>query len=251
MQTAGNTILITGGATGIGLSIAEIFLRENNRVLICGRREKKLKEAKAKFPQLQTKVSDISDAKDRQRLFRWATSEFPEVNFLINNAGIQRQIDLTKGIEDLLKGDDEIDINFQAHVQLTALFIPHLMKQPKAAIINVTSGLGFVPLAFLPVYCATKAAMHSFTWSLRHQLRKTPIKVIELIPPTVDTELDRGARESRNKAYRGIPAGPVAEALLAGLKKDETEITVGQSEGLRNLNRQEAEKMFLRMNGGE
>jgi uncharacterized oxidoreductase len=209
MQTAGNTILITGGATGIGLSITEIFLRENNRVLICGRREKKLKEAKAKFPQLQTMVCDISDAKDSQRLFRWATSEFPEVNFLINNAGIQRQIDLTKGMEDLLKGDDEIDINFQAHVQLTALFIPHLMKQPKAAIINVTSGLGFVPLAFLPVYCATKAAMHSFTWSLRHQLRKTPIKVIELIPPTVDTELDRGARESRNQAYRGIPAGPV------------------------------------------
>ncbi len=151
----------------------------------------------------------------------------------------------------MLNGDDEIEINFQAHVQLTALFIPHLMKLPKAAIMNVTSGLGFVPLAFMPIYCATKAAMHSFTWSLRYQLRKTSIQVIELIPPTVDTELDRGARQSRNQVYRGIPPRPVAEAMLAGLKKDETEITVGQSEGLRNLNRQEAEKMFLRMNGGD
>jgi uncharacterized oxidoreductase len=251
MQTSGNTILITGGATGIGLSIAEIFLKENNQILVCGRREEKLREAKQKFPELQTRVCDIANAKERQGLYHWATSEFPEINFLINNAGIQREIDLTEGTKDLLNGDDEIEINFQAHVQLTALFIPHLMKLPKAAIMNVTSGLGFVPLAFMPIYCATKAAMHSFTWSLRYQLRKTSIQVIELIPPTVDTELDRGARQSRNQVYRGIPPRPVAEAMLAGLKKDETEITVGQSEGLRNLNRQEAEKMFLRMNGGD
>ena len=249
MKTSGNTILITGGATGIGLSMTEIFIRENNQVLICGRREEKLREAKATFPQLQTRICDISNAKERQGLFQWATSEFPQVNFLINNAGIQRQIDLTKGTKELLAGDDEIEINFQAHVQLTALFIPHLMKRPKAAILNVTSGLGFVPLAFMPIYCATKAAMHSFTWSLRHQLRKTSIRVIELIPPTVDTDLDRGQRENRNQAYRGIPPIQVAEAMLAGLARDETEITVGQSEGLRNLNRQEAEKMFLRMNG--
>ena len=165
--------------------------------------------------------------------------------------GIQRQIDLTKGTEELLAGDDEIEINFQAHVYLTALFIPHLIKQPKAAIINVTSGLGLVPLTFMPIYCATKAAMHSFTWSLRHQLRKTSIQVFELIPPTVDTELDRGARQGRNQAYRGIPPSQVAEATLAGLAQDEAEITVGQSQGLRNLNRQEAEQMFQRMNGHE
>jgi uncharacterized oxidoreductase len=101
----------------------------------------------------------------------------------------------------------------------------------------------------MPVYCATKAAMHSFTWSLRYQLRKTCIRVIELIPPTVDTDLDRGARHGRNQAYRGIPSGQVADALFEGLKKDETEITVGQSVDLRNLDRQDAEKMFLRMNG--
>jgi uncharacterized oxidoreductase len=93
------------------------------------------------------------------------------------------------------------------------------MNQPKAAILNVISGLGFVPLAFMPIYCATKAAMHSFTWSLRHQLRNTSIQVIELIPPTVDTDLDRGERENRNQAYRGIPPGQVAEAFLDGLKK--------------------------------
>jgi len=249
MQTTGNTILITGGSTGIGLSIAEAFLRKNNQVLICGRRKEKLGEAKAKFPQLQIRICDIADAKERQGLYHWVISEFPQINFLINNAGVQHQIDLRKGAKDLLAGDDEIEINFQAHVQLTALFIPYLMKKPGAAILNVTSGLGFVPLAFMPVYCATKAAMHSFTWSLRYQLRKTCIRVIELIPPTVDTDLDRGARQGRNQAYRGIPSRQVADALLDGLKNDESEITIGQSEGLRNLNRQEAEKMFLRMNG--
>lgn len=249
MNVSGNTILITGGATGIGLSMAEVFLREKNTVLICGRREEKLREAKAKFPTLQIRVCDIANAKDRQNLFEWITNEYPAFNFLVNNAGIQRQIDLTRGADDLESGDDEIVINFQAQVHLTALFIPHLVKQSKATILDVTSGLGFVPLAFMPIYCATKAAMHSFTWSLRHQLRKTTIRVVELIPPTVDTELDRGARSGRNQAYRGVPPVQVAEALLIGLKNDDPEITVGQSQGLRNLNREEAEKLFQRMNG--
>jgi uncharacterized oxidoreductase len=191
----------------------------------------------------------VADVVERKKLYEWAVQKFPNLNILVNNAGIQKQIDFTQGIEEFSSSEDEIAINFSAPVRLSALFIPHLLKQPEAAIVNVSSGLGFVPLTFMPVYCATKAAIHSFSLSLRHQLRKTNIKVFELIPPTVDTELDRGARERRKQEYRGIPSADVAEAALTGLAKDEFEIAVGQAKGLRAGTRQEAEQIFQRMNG--
>lgn len=249
MKTTNNTILITGGATGIGLALTEVFSREGNRVIICGRRKENLLSVQGKFPKIKFKVCDVADAGERQALFEWTIVNFPDLNILVNNAGIQRQIDFTKGTRDLLNGDDEIQINFSAPVQLSALFIPHLMKQGEAAIVNISSGLGFIPLTIMPVYCATKAALHSFSWSMRHQLRKTKVKVFEVIPPTVDTELDGGAREQRRQEYRGIPPVEVAEATLAGLRKDEYEIAVGQAQGLRAGTRQEAEQIFQRMNG--
>lgn len=249
MKMTGNTILITGGATGIGLAMAEVFLREGNQVIICGRRKENLLLARNKLPKIQYQVCDLASADDRQRMYEWAVLNYPELNILVNNAGIQRQIDFTKGVLDLMNGDDEIQINFCAPVQLTALFIPHLIKLKEAAIVNISSALGFVPLTIVPVYCATKAAIHSFSWSLRHQLRKTGVKVFEVIPPTVDTDLDRGARERRKQEYRGIPATEVAEATLAGLANDELEIAIGQAQGLRGGTRAESEQMFQRMNG--
>ena len=249
MKTNNNTILITGGATGIGLALADIFIQGGNNVIICGRRQEKLLEAQSRFPEIHTKVCDVSDSCNRQTLFEWVTEKFPGFNILVNNAGIQKQIDFTKRVEQQPAGENEIAINFSAPVELSALFIPHLLKQEEAAIVNVSSGLGFVPLAMIPVYCATKAALHSFSWSLRHQLRQTSIKVFEVIPPTVDTELDRGAREKRRQENRGISPIDVAEATLAGLAKDEFEITIGQSQGLRTRTPQEAEELFQRMNG--
>jgi len=248
MNTENNTILITGGATGIGLALTAVFLRGGNRVIICGRRQEKLLEAHDKFPQIYTKVCDVSNINDQQALFEWAIRNFPGLNVLVNNAGIQKQIDFTKEREKGFSDEDEIAINFTAPVQLSAMFIPHLMKQGEAAIVNVSSGLGFVPLAMMPVYCATKAALHSFSLSLRHQLHKTGIKVFEVIPPTVDTELDRGARGRRKQEYRGIPPSEVAEATLSGLVKDEFEITIGQSQGLRTRTPKESEQLFERMN---
>jgi uncharacterized oxidoreductase len=249
MKTTDNTILITGGASGIGLALAKVFLREGNQVLLCGRRKDRLLAVQKAFPSIQFKACDVAKSTDRLALFEWVTSEFPSLNMLVNNAGIQRQIDFTKGNEDLLAGEDEILINFSAPVQLSALFIPHLIKQKQSAILNISSGLGFVPLTIVPVYCATKAALHSFSWSLRHQLRKTTIKVFEVIPPTVDTELDQGARSRRRQEYRGIAEAEVAEATLAGLAKDEDEIAVGQAQGLRSGTPQEASQIFDRMNG--
>ncbi len=249
MKITNNTVLITGGATGIGLALAEVFLQADNHVIIAGRRKEKLLEAQTKYPQLHIKVCDVAIPGQRQALVDWAIENFPHLNVLVNNAGIQRQIDLTKGAEELIDGEDEISINFTAPVYLSALFIPHLLKQAESAIVNVSSGLGFVPLTIIPVYCATKAAVHSFTSSLRHQLRKTNVKVFEIIPPTVDTELDRGARQKRRQEYRGISPMDVAASALAGIGKDEFEIPIGQAQGLRSVISQEADQIFQHMNG--
>lgn len=248
MKTSGNTVLITGGATGIGFSLAEAFVRAGNKVIICGRREHRLKEAKEKLPQITIKGCDLSNQQERESLYNWVSSNFPDTNMLVNNAGIQRVIDFRKGINELVNGEDEIDINFKAYVHMAAYFIPLLSKQKEAAIINVSSGLGFVPLAVMPVYCATKAAIHSFSLSLRHQLRDSSVKVFEIIPPIVDTELDKGAREQRGQADRGIHSSEVAKQTLMALENDQYETGIGMAEGLRMAARQNPEEAFKRMN---
>ena len=166
MKINGNTILITGGATGIGFALAQAFVREDNEVIICGRREQKLKEAKNKLPQIHTTVCDLSKGKEREALYNWLKSNFKDLNILVNNAGIQRMIDFKNGIYNLSEGENEIDINLTAPIHLSAYFIPDLIRQKESAIINISSGLAFIPIASMPVYCATKAAMHSFSVSI-------------------------------------------------------------------------------------
>ncbi len=248
MKINGNTILITGGATGIGFELAQAFIKEGNDVIICGRRENKLKDAKSKLLQIHTRVCDLSKQKEREALYNWVKSEFKDINILVNNAGIQRMVDFKKGISELSAGEDEIDINLKAPIHLSAYFIPDLLKQKESAIINVSSGLGFVPIAFMPVYCATKAAIHSFSLSLRHQLRDTSIKVFEVIPPTVDTELDKGARDRRGQKDKGIPPVEVARATLKGLEKNEYEIAIGTAQNLLMGARNNPEQIFQMIN---
>jgi uncharacterized oxidoreductase len=196
---------------------------------------------------------DVSKEAERAKLHDWVISNFPETNVLINNAGIQRMVDLRKGPTDLLEylqkdGGDEIDINFKACVFLSAHFIPDLTKRKEAAIMNVSSGLGFIPMASMPVYCATKAAMHSFSISLRHQLKDGPVKVFEIIPPVVNTDLDKGARDKRGQTDRGIPPEEVAKATLIGMKNNEYEIGVGMAQGLKTGSRENFDQIFSRMN---
>lgn len=249
MRTTGNTILITGGATGIGFALARALLQAGNEVVICGRRKDRLDEAKRMLPKVHTVRCDVADAAERSALFEWITGSFPTLNILVNNAGIQKQIDLKKGTEGLVGSEDEIETNLRAPVHLSALFIPHLMKQPIGAIVNVSSGLAFIPIAFMPLYCATKAAIHSFSLSLRHQLRGTAVKVFEVIPPTVDTELDKGARGRRGQEDRGIKPEEVALATLRALAADEFELAVGQAQSLRAGARREPERFFQMLNG--
>jgi len=157
MRISGNTVLVTGGATGIGYAIAEAFLSSGSEVVICGRREACLEEARARLPGLHARRCDITGAGERVALVDWMVRQFPDWNLLVNNAGIQRDIDLTKGVAELEAGPSEIAVNLEAPVVLAALAIPHLAGKPNAAIINVSSGLGFVPAAKMPVYSATKA----------------------------------------------------------------------------------------------
>jgi uncharacterized oxidoreductase len=248
MKTKGNTILITGGATGIGFSLAETLVKAGNNVIICGRRENKLKEAKEKLPQIQIKVCDVSKKKEREALFIWTKDNYPGLNVLINNAGIQRMINLKKGTMELLKGEDEIETNLVAPVHLSAYFIPQFLKKKEAAIINVSSGLGFVPIAAMPVYCATKSAVHFFTVSLRYQLKDTSIKVFEIVPPAVDTELGKGTTSDESQEYRGIPPSVVAEDALKAIAVNEYEIVVGEAKGLVEGAKTNPEQTLQNMN---
>ncbi|MFA5269303.1 MAG: SDR family NAD(P)-dependent oxidoreductase [Methanoregula sp.] len=236
MKLKGNTILITGGATGIGLALAEAFINAGNEVIVCARTEANLKKAKKKLPTIHIRRCDVSKETERTALYDWATSTFPNLNVLINNAGIQRMINFCKGTEDLLRyrqedGDDEIEINLKSLIYMTALFTPHLLKQKEAAIVNVSSGTAFIPqpspiTTVLPVYVATKVAIHSFSQSLRQQLKDTPVKVFELVPPMMDTNLDKGARKARGETYFGPPAAEIAAPAMKALENDEYEIRV-------------------------
>jgi uncharacterized oxidoreductase len=153
-----------------------------------------------------------------------------DLNILINNAGIQRAIDLRKGTAELFAGEDEVEANFAAPIHLSAYFAPLLMGKKESAIVNISSGLGFVPIATMPVYCATKAGVHMFTISLRHQLKGTPVKVFEIVPPAVDTELGKGT--TGESEYRGIPPSEVAEETIKALKNNKYEVVIGEAKGL-------------------
>ena len=170
MDIKEHSILVTGGASGIGLALASRFLAAGNKVLICGRREDVLNKARGKFPGLRTHRCDLREATERRALVEWTLHEMPDLDVLVNNAGVQRRVNLTSDPE-WEDNHDEIRINLEAPIHLTTLLIPQLRTRAKPAIINVTSGLAFVPLAAVPLYSATKAAMHSFTLSLRYQLR--------------------------------------------------------------------------------
>jgi uncharacterized oxidoreductase len=246
MKISNNTILITGGATGIGLALANQFIANNNTVIVCGRRQEKLNEAKAILPSLVTMQCDISNLEQRRELFKTCIAKYPNLNIVINNAGIQREIDFRKGETEYLNGDSETDINLEATFHLTALFTPHLMKQTESAIINVSSGLGIVPLVIVPVYSATKAALHSFSISLRKQLANTSVKVFEILPPIVDTDLDSGARDKRGQTDKGISAEKVAIESVKAIANDKLEIPIGIVKVLRIGSRINP-KLFLKI----
>ena len=197
MKLSGNTILITGGGTGIGRGLAEALLRAGNQVVIAGRRKPALDETTAANPGMQSMVLDIENSRGIRQFAEDAARKFPGLNVLINNAGIMRAEKLMNQQSDLADAEAIVTTNLLGPMRLTAALLPHLHKQPSATIMNVSSGLAFVPLVMTPTYCATKAAIHSYTQSLRFQLKKTNIEVLELIPPYVATDLMGGKSDPR------------------------------------------------------
>lgn len=240
MQLNGNTILITGGTSGIGLAIAERFLSAGNEVIICGRRESALAEMRAKHPTLHTLVADTGSATAREALVTEVLARFPKLNVLINNAGIQRKVAMTK-VEPWADVAQEIAINLEGPIHLSMLLTAHLQKQERALIANVSSGLAFVPLAVAPVYSATKAALHSFTLSLRHQLQPS-IEVVEIIPPAVRTNLG-GAHDF------GTPLDEYADSVMAQLAEGRPEVTYDFSAKGSQASRAELDAIFQHING--
>jgi uncharacterized oxidoreductase len=251
LELGGNTVLITGGATGIGYAIAEKFVEAGSEVIICGRRRNKLQTAKRQLPAIQVRRCDLAVEAERKNLLKWITGRFPDLNVLVNNAGIQRKVDFTSPTitHSIATKDDEVSINLTSQIRLCALFTPRFLKLKSAAIVNVSSGLAFVPIASMPVYCATKAAIHSFTLSLRRQLRGTSVRVFEAVPPTTDTELDASFAGEEELAYRGISPREVAKAVMEGLREDREEIRIGQAQGLYQAALDDPIAIFNKLNG--
>ena len=239
MKITNNKILITGGASGIGLGLATRFIKENNKVIIVGRREALLNEVSVKHPGIITRRVDLSLVQEREDLYKWISKEHSDLNVLVNNAGIQQRISITdSNFYSLTK--DEIAINIEAPLHLISLFSN--LKNLNT-IINITSALAFVPMAGMPVYCASKSFFHSFTLSLRHQFKTRNIEIIELIPPALNTDL--GGKGLHTNAP---PVSEFIEAVFTQLEAGKTEISYGFSEAMTKAAPDDLQKTFNRMN---
>jgi uncharacterized oxidoreductase len=241
MKMEDNMVLITGGATGIGLALAERFLRAGSQVIVVGRRQQALADARARLPGLHTRVADVARAEERTALAGWTTGTFPALNVLVNNAGVMRFPDLTAapGWEALR---EELAIDLEAPIHLATLLYPHLARQPRAAIVNVTSGIAFVPFPQAPIYSAAKAGLSAFTASLRAQARGSSVEVVEYAPPHVQTDL---GVPGGNQA--GMPLSEFMEQSLAELTAGEHVVTVGYSKVAYHASRSEREALFERV----
>ena len=222
MKLRNRTILITGGSSGIGLQLAKTLLDLDNTVIICGRSESKLKEARLLLPNVETIQSDIASESDRQRLMNKVYENHPDCSVLVNNAAIVHKTDFKSDDQMNEKSRVEIKTNLEAPICLSKLFLDHVGHRHDAAIINITTGLVFAPRAVYPVYNATKAGLHSFTQALRLQLKKEQTKIIEVMMPVVDTPWHKG--DVPRIAIS--PEQAVAE-MIRKIEKGKLEIHVG------------------------
>ena len=234
MNLTGNTILITGGSAGIGLAFAKKFIELKNKVIVTGRTEEKLQRAAGAVPGIDTIRCDAADASAVAAMAERVKKDHPELNVLINNAGIFHYKNLSNSGEDLSALTTEVDINVSGPIRTVAALVDILM-QNKGTIVNVSSGLAFVPLPAAPVYCATKAALHSYTLSLRSQLAEHGGRVIELMPPAVRTELTADLPD--DAGFKIISTDELVAATVKGLRADRDEIRPGQANQLHWMSR--------------
>jgi uncharacterized oxidoreductase len=236
MKLENRTVLITGGTSGIGLELAKQLHQRGNTVIVTGRDQEKLDAVKRELRGVHAFKSDVSDPGAIATLHDNLVAEFPALDTLINNAGIMRNLDLNQD-HDLNDVTREIEINLSGPVRMVQQFLPRLKTRKGALIVNVSSGLAFIPFPASPVYCATKAAIHSFTQSLRLQLAGTGVTVIELAPPAVETPLLRGEFAEEMKGQRGMDVKVLAKRAIAGIEAGKMEIRPGLSNVLKAMSR--------------
>lgn len=246
MKTTNNTILITGGSAGIGFEMAKLFSEAGNQVIITGRNKERMDKAIAKLKNTTDIVSDVTNARDVDQLIAQLQKDYPDLNVVINNAGSAYYYNMTEpGANAFEKASEEMLTNYLSIIRLNEKLLPMLKQQPEAAVVNVSSIVAFAARAnALPTYGASKAALHSYTNSLRIMLEDTPVKVFELMPPLVDTEFSAVIGGAN-----GIPPQQVAQDLITAMHSDEYEIHVGKTAEIFNTFFPLSQKAVLAMNG--
>ena len=243
MNIADYTILITGGASGIGFALAEGFVKKGGKVRICDRKKESLEQVRDAFPEIDVFQCDLMDKEQRKELYRWATSD-GSLNMLVNNAGIQRTFIYTDSRNDeYAAGENEIEINLAAPIHLCEMFIPYLMKKADSVILNVASSLAVVHNVTFPVYCATKAAVHAFTRCIREQLANSTVKVFEALPPAVKSGLNPEGRAMEAPRVL-VPADEYAAYVIRALEADKYEIYAPLMDTLEKKNLAELYEYF-------
>jgi uncharacterized oxidoreductase len=243
MKTTGNTFLITGGSSGLGLEMSRRFLQAGNKVIICSRSAQKLEQARKLMPSIITYRCDISDTRESMEMMRWLEKTHPDVNVLINNAAIVHKTRFLDDAEILEKLDGELRTNLEAPIRLIRMMYPIISRHPNAAIINITTGLAYIPRADYPFYNSTKSALHAFTKVLRHQVSHQHVKIIEVLFPAVDTPWHNG-----NPPKIAISPQKAVDEMIAGLEKGKTEIRVAGAKILYLLSRVAPAFAFRKIN---
>ena len=236
MKVTKNTILITGGTSGFGYEFASRLLALDNTVIITGRNQSKLDQTKKQLPKVHTFQSDVSDPKAIETLYVQLIKQFPDLNILINNAGEMRKINLNDTSYSLENITREVEINLMGPIRMVQQFLPHLRTQDNATILNVTSGLSLVPFPISPIYGATKSGLRSYTKSLRVQLKKTNVKVFDLVAPGANTPLnDKFSGDVDGKSL--IEPGKVVDTAIKGLMNEQLEIYPGMARIIKLVSR--------------
>src|SRR6056297_2349976 len=248
MKQSQQIVLITGGSSGIGLALAKKFMENDNTVIITGRNLSKLEAVQRSLPKIHIFQNDVTNDAEVRRLVDDIKEKFGGIDILINNAGIMNLVDAGNENNDLQKQMQEIEINYNSPIRVLHYFLPQLKRSKNAVLINTSSGLAYVPFAQAPVYSGTKSALHFWTKSIRQQLKPHNIKVVELLPPVVDTPLAHGADIAEDDNLKPMPPEKLAAIFWKDFINGKEEITPGISKQLKLMSRLASKFIFKQLN---